>query len=276
MTSLRQMTSCLLSLILQLTYFQSSQINRFYISSTPTLLAHHTGEAEFQPKMTITMSYRVHSLLQTADVDQCLISVSIYYFVSRVETNTTPVYLKTSLLVIFMTTRSSELLDCCLSWLEGLTTSVTLLVVPASLVYQWLDEIETNWRGGLHPILSYGRTSVPNVDELSKGEMATLKFPDTLQYLLDQQDPKEKQAVILTSYETHRSRTLPEELKDIEASLGITQEPHTQSEQSMLSWGRAELRRWQYLPRIVFGTSRRRHTMPVTRKPTWLSFTRHV
>lgn len=88
-----------------------------------------------------------------------------------------------------------------------------LLVVPASLVYQWLDEIQTHWLSGLHPILSYGRTSVTNVEELSKWEMATLEFPDHLKYLLDQQDPKAKQAVILTSYETHKSRTLPEALQ---------------------------------------------------------------
>lgn len=78
MTSLRQMTSCLLSLILQLTYFQSSQITRFYISSTPTLLAHHTGEAELQPKVSFIISY-FHLVL--SDLTYSIIQADDDYYV---------------------------------------------------------------------------------------------------------------------------------------------------------------------------------------------------
>lgn len=88
-----------------------------------------------------------------------------------------------------------------------------LLIVPASLIYLWVDEIQNHWGKGLRPILSYGHSLVTGVEELSRDEMVKLKFPEGLEYLLDPQDPEAKKAVIVTSYETHKSRTLPEELK---------------------------------------------------------------
>lgn len=91
-----------------------------------------------------------------------------------------------------------------------------LLITPTSVIYQWLTEIQTHWLGGLHPILSHGRFSVDGVDELSRKEMAGLKFPSHLEYLLDQNNPEARKALIITSYETHKARTLMHVFEQVE------------------------------------------------------------
>lgn len=81
-----------------------------------------------------------------------------------------------------------------------------LLLVPASLIYQWVAEIRDQWPG-LKPVLSYSRLHITDCQELSREQMLNLQFPMDLEYLLDNQNVAAKRAVIITSYETHKSRT---------------------------------------------------------------------
>ncbi|KGO49252.1 SNF2-like protein [Penicillium expansum] len=100
----------------------------------------------------------------------------------------------------------------------------TLLLVPASLVSQWVTEIEDHWVG-LRAVISYSGSFQSTIDHLTRDEMTSLEFPDNLAFLLDQQDSntEAKRSIIVTSFETHKSRTLMQQREIARETAGTVQ-----------------------------------------------------
>ncbi|CEL03222.1 hypothetical protein ASPCAL04379 [Aspergillus calidoustus] len=87
-----------------------------------------------------------------------------------------------------------------------------LLVVPPTLISQWLVEIHDHWPC-LIPILSYDDSAFRMTDLSVIPAGAMKKFPNVeflperLRYIFDKHNKKARQAIIITSYATHRQRT---------------------------------------------------------------------
>ena len=84
-----------------------------------------------------------------------------------------------------------------------------LLLVPAPLVSQWLQEVRRDW-DGLVPILSYEDPVLKEQmlgSRLTVHQMWNLSFPQNLRYILDKTNPDARKILIITSYETHIRRT---------------------------------------------------------------------
>ncbi|KAJ5181125.1 hypothetical protein N7491_000679 [Penicillium cf. griseofulvum] len=84
-----------------------------------------------------------------------------------------------------------------------------LLLVPAPLLSQWVQEVRRDW-GGLVPILSYEDPVLKEQmlgSRLTVHQMWNLSFPQNLRYILDKTNPDAQKVLIITSYETHIRRT---------------------------------------------------------------------
>ncbi|KAJ6162488.1 SNF2-like protein [Penicillium canescens] len=89
------------------------------------------------------------------------------------------------------------------------TNKPTLLLVPSTLISQWVSEIETNWPY-LRPIMSYGEAdqgSILGRDYIKSRAMQSKDWPAPLAGTMNGTDEKARSAVIITSYNTHLNRT---------------------------------------------------------------------
>ncbi|KAL2853238.1 hypothetical protein BJY01DRAFT_78302 [Aspergillus pseudoustus] len=87
-----------------------------------------------------------------------------------------------------------------------------LLVVPPTLIRQWLVEIRDHWPH-LIPVLSYGDTTFRMDMDLSTLSYQAMRevpkltaIPERLRYIFDMRDEEARQVIIITSYATHRFR----------------------------------------------------------------------
>ncbi|KAJ0425565.1 P-loop containing nucleoside triphosphate hydrolase protein [Aspergillus carlsbadensis] len=88
-----------------------------------------------------------------------------------------------------------------------------LLVVPPTLITQWLAEIYDHWPCFI-PVLSYEDSGFRMAMDLPAIPPKAMKcFPDTellpkrLRYIFDERSKMARQAIVITSYATHRQRT---------------------------------------------------------------------
>jgi hypothetical protein len=92
---------------------------------------------------------------------------------------------------------------------------MSIIIVPAAVIKQWADEIIDGFPD-LQLIISYDDSGLSEARYARRLISATAmrEFPNTkrwpnhFKYVLDTTDPKASSAVLLTSYETHVSRTL--------------------------------------------------------------------
>ncbi|OBT86897.1 hypothetical protein VE02_03857 [Pseudogymnoascus sp. 03VT05] len=88
-----------------------------------------------------------------------------------------------------------------------------LLVVPPTLIYQWIQELRQTWPY-FSIALSYsdhdfkGIMSLHTIPHIAMREYPKMdNMPAALKYLFTKSDPQAQSTIILTSYETHKSRT---------------------------------------------------------------------
>lgn len=88
-----------------------------------------------------------------------------------------------------------------------------LLDLPPALINQWIEEIIGEWPY-FTPIISYAEHSFsPLLDPNTLPHTAMKEYPNldstpnTLRWMFDPADPRAGRAIIVTSYDTHKSRT---------------------------------------------------------------------
>lgn len=96
-----------------------------------------------------------------------------------------------------------------------------LLVVPPTLINQWLQELRSCWPG-LRVIISYEGHDFKDVMALASISHTAMKeypaaeaIPRNLRYIFDTSDPKAAEAILLTSYNTHKLRTGTKKIKKV-------------------------------------------------------------
>ncbi|KAF4636083.1 hypothetical protein G7Y89_g2010 [Cudoniella acicularis] len=96
-----------------------------------------------------------------------------------------------------------------------------LLVVPPSLVNQWLCELRLHWPG-FRVVMSYEEHEYKDMMQTSSLSYSAMSqyphidtLPANLRFIFDQKDPRAANVLILTSYETHKNRTARRKTKVI-------------------------------------------------------------
>jgi len=88
-----------------------------------------------------------------------------------------------------------------------------LLVVPSTLINQWLAELRECWP--CYTIMvsysDYAYKSVMTMNDLSYSTMKDYpsleSIPSHLRYIFDNSDPRARKVIVVTTYETHKLRT---------------------------------------------------------------------
>jgi hypothetical protein len=97
---------------------------------------------------------------------------------------------------------------------EGnIVTRPMLLVVPANLVNQWLQELTDHWFC-FQTLVSFSDhdfkevMALSSINHLAMSEYPRIdQLPGHLRYIWDHTDESARSALVVTSYETHKSRT---------------------------------------------------------------------
>lgn len=94
-----------------------------------------------------------------------------------------------------------------------------LLVVPPTLVNQWLAELRAYWPG-FRVVVSYEDHDFKDIMKLTTIPHTAMKeypdldaLPESLRYIFDRSCPQAGNVLIVTSYETHKGRTAEKKTK---------------------------------------------------------------
>lgn len=98
----------------------------------------------------------------------------------------------------------------------------TLLVVPSTLIDSWIKEIRGFWEGLFRLVVSYEDHDYKDVlKETSLTASMLSQYPEAipteLAWLFDKSNPQAARGLVLTSYETHKSRTGIKTVEIVEA-----------------------------------------------------------
>ncbi|KAJ5833227.1 hypothetical protein N7474_001538 [Penicillium riverlandense] len=94
----------------------------------------------------------------------------------------------------------------------------TLLVVPATVIGQWLTEIRGHWPC-FRPVLSYNDSEWEDALGLDSIPAQAMRDPEhnlppSLKWLFDEDNPETSKAIVVTTYNTHLCRSLCREKSD--------------------------------------------------------------
>jgi SNF2 family DNA or RNA helicase len=96
-----------------------------------------------------------------------------------------------------------------------------LLTVPPTLINQWLVEIRTQWPT-FKPVISYSDHEFKDALALSTIPYSAMKeyprleaLPSNLRYIFDKDDRRAISTIVVTSYETHKARTVTKKIRKI-------------------------------------------------------------
>jgi SNF2 family DNA or RNA helicase len=114
-----------------------------------------------------------------------------------------------------------------------------LLVVPPTLINQWLQEIRSHWTG-FRVFVLYGGHDFKEAMALSTISHTAIKeylsleaLPKESRYIFDTSDPRAAEVIVLTLYDTHKPRT---GTKKIEKIPGVPFVPPVRDAKGRMIW----------------------------------------